>query len=250
MNSILLTNANSSSTEVNKLTLRLRQKMTLKDSLIALGNLTLYYSWFNIKEEYGNNTLSYSKSGEVTDVTLPDGSYSIQDINNYLHHIMKQNQDTVEENEANIPSGGVTAYPINLYPNSVYNRISILISDGYTLQLGEGMAKTLGFSNRNITASANGDLVPNVERVETVLVHTNLVENAFVVDSSILYSFTPDKPFGYLLNVKPSFPRWCHTRNSEFSEVSVWFTDQEYRPLEIEDPKITVDLLIKPRNLI
>lgn len=250
MNSILLTQSSNVSKEAHKLTLKLRQKMVLEDSLISLVNLTLYYSWFNIKEKYGNNTFVYIKNGEQTNITLPDGSYSINDINNYLHFIMRANQDTIDDNIINVPDGDTTSYPINLFANSVYNRVTVVLSDGYSLQLGEGMAKVLGFSKRTISTTQNGDLVPELERVTTVLVHSNLVENEFVVDSSLLFSFTPHVPFGHILNVSPNFPRWCSTRNSEFSEVSVWFTDQDNRPLEIEDPNITADIVIKPEDLI
>ena len=75
-----------------------------------------------------------------------------------------------------------------------------------------------------------------MERVETVLVHCNLAQNDFTQDSSLIFTFVPYSTFGTKLHEKPRFPLWRHTRKTgEIREIDIWFTDQLYRPLEIED---------------
>ena len=66
--------------------------------------------------------------------------------------------------------------------------------------------------------------------VEVVLVQCNLVENQYQQKSEVLYTFTPNKTYAYLLNAEPS-------------NFIITFTDQNGWPLEIED-KISLTLLI------
>jgi hypothetical protein len=63
---------------------------------IALGNLYCFYSWFNIMASFGNNTFSYNwpnSSGGYTNypVTVPDGFYQIDDLNNYFQQVQLDN---------------------------------------------------------------------------------------------------------------------------------------------------------------
>ena len=86
--------------------------------------------------------------------------------------------------------------------------------------------------------------MPNLEVVEVVLVHCNLVNNDYQQESRILYTFVPNKTFGSLSEISPKNHVFLKTFNSEFREITVWFTDQKSRPLEIED-EINVALIIK-----
>src|SRR6266487_6252938 len=99
MNTIVLTNSNAGTTQKHKLSLKLTNPMRLDDSLICVSDISMYYSWPNIKSSYGNNTFKYTRltDNKVIDVILPDGSYDIKDINNYLHHLMKLNGDIAND---------------------------------------------------------------------------------------------------------------------------------------------------------
>ena len=96
---------------------------------------------------------------------------------------------------------------------------------------------------QNIT----GEKVPIFEVVEVVLVQCNLVDNQYEQKSEVLYTFTPNKSYAYLLNVKPSNLVFLKTYNTEFDEIIITFTDENGRPLEIED-KVNLKLFIKNRN--
>ena len=87
--------------------------------------------------------------------------------------------------------------------------------------------KLLGSTESKITGEKNGEDVPQLEVVELVLIHCNIVHNIYIY-SRILYTFEPNKPFGSLLEIS----------------YFVWFTDQNNNPLEIED-KINITLIIK-----
>ena len=64
-----------------------------------------------------------------------------------------------------------------------------------------------------------------------------------IQDSRVLYTFIPNKLFGQLLVISPENFIFLETLNSEFSYIKVWLTDQNSKPLEVED-KINIALVI------
>ena len=94
-----------------------------------------------------------------------------------------------------------------------------------------------------IRKTKNGEKVPSLKVTEVVLVQCNLVDNQYEQKSKILYTFTSNKSYAYLLNVEPSDLVFLKTCNTEFDEIFVTFTDQNGRPLEIED-KVNLILVI------
>ena len=103
--------------------------------------------------------------------------------------------------------------------------------------------KLLGSTKSKITKDENGENVPHLETIEEVLIHCNIVSNDYQQDSRVLYTFVPNKSFGQLLDISPKNFIFLKTFNSEFSYIESWFTDQNSKPLEIED-KINVTSVI------
>ena len=103
--------------------------------------------------------------------------------------------------------------------------------------------KLLGSTKINITKDKNVENAPHLEITELVLVHCNIVNNNYQQDSRVLFTFVPNKFFGQLLDISPKNSIFLKTFNSEFSCIEIWFTDQNSKPLEIED-KINITLLI------
>ena len=95
--------------------------------------------------------------------------------------------------------------------------------------------KLLGSTSNEISTNKNGEQVPKLEIVETVLAHCNLVTNDYRQASKVLLSFVPNRSFGQLLNISPHSPIMLQTVNSVFDYIKVWFTDQDNNDLEIED---------------
>ena len=119
------------------------------------------------------------------------------------------------------------------------------IKKGYYLELltPETM-KLLGSTESKITKDKNGENFPHLEVVKFLFFHCNLVNNDYQPDSTILYTFVPNKQFGSLLEISPPNHIFLKTFNSEFQEIKVWFTDQASKPLEVGD-KINLTLIIK-----
>ena len=61
--------------------------------------------------------------------------------------------------------------------------------------------KLLGSTKRKITKDENGENVPYLEITEVVLTHCNTVDNDYLQDSRVLYTFVPNKSFGQLLDI-------------------------------------------------
>ena len=93
--------------------------------------------------------------------------------------------------------------------------------------------KLLGSISSIIDADKNSENVPRLENV--VLVHFNLVNNSYQQHSRVLFTFVPTKRYGQLISISPHSLVFLKTMNTEFSEIEIWFTDQNNNALEIED---------------
>ena len=108
---------NSKKSAPHRLLLNLTDKIDLrrKDKYIALSNLSIYDTWKNIKKSYNNNKFKISAPTWNEVFELPDGSYSIPDIQHYFEYILKKH-------------GEKTVNPsIKIYANRIANRIMFKI---------------------------------------------------------------------------------------------------------------------------
>ena len=99
------------------------------------------------------------------------------------------------------------------------------------------------WKHRKKDKNINDENVTHLEITEVVLVPRNIVNNDYQQDSRVLYTFIPNKSFSQLLNVSPQNFIFLENFNSEFSYIKVWITDQNSKPLEVED-KINIALVI------
>ena len=227
MDTIFMNSENSRTPEHSILVLKLTDKLDLRrdQKTVVLSNLSIYYTWKNVKSSYNNNQFKISAPTWSEEFELPDGSYSVSDIQDYFEYILKKHSESVDN-----PS-------IRIYINKIKNRITFKIKNGYYLELltPETM-KLLGITASKITKDKNGENVPHLEIVELALVHCNLVNNDYPQNSRILYTSVPNKAFGSLLEIlPPNHIFFLKTFNSEFQEIKIWFTDQTSKPLEVED---------------
>ena len=172
--------------------LKLTYKLDLRrgQKNVALSNLSIYYTWKIVKSSYNNNKFKISAPTWSEEFKLPDGSYSVSDIQDYFEYILKKH------------SGSVDNPSIRIYVNKIENIITFKIKNGYNLDLltPETM-KLLGGTESKITKDKNGENVFHLEIVEVVLVHCNLINNDYQQNSRILYTFVPNKTFGSLLEI-------------------------------------------------
>ena len=123
-----------------KLKLTSKLDLGLGKKVIALSNLIVYYTWRIIKSSYNNNKFKISTPTWNDEFELPDGSYSVSDIQDYFKYILKKHGENT-----NKPS-------VQIYVNKIEDMIIFKVKDGYSLELLtlETM-KLLGSTKNKIT---------------------------------------------------------------------------------------------------
>ena len=92
MDTIFMNSENSKTSEPHVLILKLTDKLDLRrgEKSIALSNLSIYYTWKNIKSSYNNNKFKISAPTWNDKFELPDGSNSVSNIQDYFEYILKK----------------------------------------------------------------------------------------------------------------------------------------------------------------
>ena len=88
---LFMNSKNSNTSNPHVLILKLTNKLDLRisEKIITLSNLSIYYTWKNIKRSYNNNKYKISAPTWNDKFELPDGSYSVSDIQDYFEYILK-----------------------------------------------------------------------------------------------------------------------------------------------------------------
>ena len=115
MDTIFMNSENNKTSEHHVLVLKLTDKLDLRSgqNTVALSNLSIYYTWKNIKSSYNNNKFKISAPTSSEEFELPDGSYSISDIQDYFEYILKKHSESVDN-----PS-------IRTYVNKIENKLRL-----------------------------------------------------------------------------------------------------------------------------
>ena len=88
-----------------------------------LTNLSIYYTQRNIESAYSNNKFKIYAPTWNDAIDLPDGSYSIVDIQDHFEFIIQNCEPSTENLQ------------VQIYPNKIQNRIVFKIKTGYKLEL-------------------------------------------------------------------------------------------------------------------
>ena len=94
--------------------------------------------------------------------------------------------------------------------------------------------KSFGSTKKLIDKTKNKEKLSHLEVVKVLLLQCNLVDNQYQQTSEVLYNFTPNKSYAYLLNVEPINLVFLKTYITEFDEITIAFTDQNDGLLEVE----------------
>ena len=249
-----------------------------KNCVLAVGSLTIPYSWFNITHAYNNQTftiafpygagLSYSMA-----ITLPPGFYLISDINNYVQ-LQCYNLGLY------LLNAGTPTYYFYIAPNATYYSVEIVLSlipttlpVGYTLPAsgywsGTGLptaTKTptftlassgsisplIGFAagsygpSTSTSLSFNSTFIPIGSTVNGLVMRCSLVNNNIATPSDIIDGVPINSTFGSNITYDPSFEKFVKIRDGIYSSMVITFTDQNLNTLYAQDPNMLLTLLIK-----
>ena len=170
---------NSKTSEPHVLILKLTDKLVLRwgEKNVALSNISIYYirkyiqssctNKFNNNNNNNNNN-NISAPTWNDEFELPDGSYSMSDIQDHFEYIFKKHRENIDN-----PS-------VRTYVNKIENRTTFKMKTGYYLKLLISKTmKLLGSTDNKITKGKNGENVPHFEITEVVLVHCNTANNDY-----------------------------------------------------------------------
>jgi hypothetical protein len=247
-----------------------------KDDEIAVSSLSIFYSWFNINSSlYNNATYVYKWLGVSYTVTMPDGNYSVSELNTYLQNVMITNGHylvnassqnvyylewilnptyyAVQLNSYPIP----TALPVGwsnpagvVFPAVAETpQIQILSTNNFKDIVGFN-AGTYPSPVQATNYSKLSDNAPQVSPVNSVVMECNLINNPYSTPSKLIYSFVVPNTvvFGEVISVQPPEFVFNDIQDGFYNSISITFKDQNLRNMIIQDPQMVLLLTIKKKK--
>jgi hypothetical protein len=237
---------------------------------MAISNITIPYSWFNITEINNNNEaiIDWAVGGSILyfDIPLKDGYYSVTDLNGILQHTCIANGLYLIDENNNYVYYLTITYDTTLYAVRVSGySIPTSLPSGWTepsnfagypvapytprLIVNLGFAKLIGFSTTIIGTitpfSVTSTQTPQGSIVNSVVIRSNLIDNDAGFPTDILDVMTIDVPFGSNINYSPKELKLVKCVAGTIQSFEVFFCDQNLNPMYILDNNVCISLLLK-----
>lgn len=257
--------------------------VTFKDDQIAIAQISIYYSWFNISSQttgaqYNNNVFQYiwyDAGGATTyTVTLPDGFYEISDINAYLQYVFVTNGHYL------VDGAGDFVYYMELKVNQTYYGVQLNsypiptgLPAGWTNPAGmtfpavastpqlivlstNNFADVIGFTAGTyptVTQATNYSVLssytPQVTPINSIILTCSLLNNKYSLPSTLLFTFAPrNATFGELVDI--TIPQYTFTdiQDGDYNSLTIEFLDQNLRKVFIRDSNLVVTMVIASKQ--
>lgn len=248
-----------------------------RNSQMAVAFVSMYYSNYNvISSLYNNNSFTYTWSDNtVVTVTLPDGNYSVSQLNQYLQYVMIQNGHYLVDSLANnvyylellvnatgynveiisfavptsLPSGytkpaaATWSYPVT--PKTPYitigsNNFGLLI--GYT-------AGNYPSSVQTTTQTLYSSITPQIAPVQMYLMSSNMCYNPYSNSANVIYALTAGTAsFGNLITSSATQFIFSDIADGSYSYLEITFYDQNMRSIQFQDSDVLIMVLIKEKG--
>jgi hypothetical protein len=162
---------------------------------IALVSYSLWYSWYNVSADLGNNIFKYNNGTTARVITIDDGQYGVSDLNSYI--------------KAAITAFGDVADNIKIVGNYNSLKVDLTIVGSYSVTFdGTGLDTILGFTEGVFIAGTwSSMLVPNITNgIDAIQIHSSLVSPSSNLinndQSTCLHQFTPQNGPGANLSAE------------------------------------------------
>lgn len=210
---------------------------------LALLKCNLWYSYFNVSTEYNNNTFQYTTNlAQVRTVTIPNGNYTILQLNTYIAAVMAANGDSIS---------------VSFTPNYSTLKVTITLSNGYSINLTTSDFNILLGWNKaiyNFVGAQDGQLPANINRdINSLLISCDIIGGSFKngVISNVLYSFVPSVPPGANIEVVPTTVVYLPVIQPDFiTKIRIRITDQLGRRVNLNGQPVTYLLHLRKRQEI
>lgn len=251
-----------------------------KDYEICIGSLTIPYAFYNVSQFYSNTTfsLTFPTTASATTtvaVTLPDGFYSVTDIQNYIQQICLANGFYLIDGAGNFVFYTYLTYSSTYYKvQLVQTLVPTSLPAGYTqpaswqgyratsvtptlvLAASGSIAPIIGFApgasypstpsvtNYNILSTST----PQGSTVNSLIARCSLVNNSVTVPSDIMDGFPINATFGSNITYDPSFEKWVELKDGVYNSLTFIIVDQNLNSISSVDPNVAITLLIRKRR--
>jgi hypothetical protein len=244
-------------------------------SKLSLLSFSLYNQTFNITSTYNNNTFSIIWLGTTYNFVIPSGYYAVSDINAYIQYCLLQNNLYVTTSQS------TPYYFIAAVANSIQYSAQISVIPiptaanattlGYTkpsgatwswpsiattpqIVLSAGLGEILGFSSTMLTLpavvkSTNQSFLSNqtpiLSPIYSYLISCNLLNSSMSIFNQLMFQVPlGGTGFGDLLTYNATMQMELDIHPGVYSQIQITFNDQNYNPLSLIDPELTLILLI------
>jgi len=274
-NSNVVANTNKSTYQYNFINGNFR----LKNAKISLTNVTLPYSWFNISNQWANQTLSiYWVSGTTITaypITIPAGFYTTSDINNYIQQVCilnglylinasgqyvfyiavttnvnaYANQLILTAIPNSLPTGYTAPSSFPGYPTAVGATMGISFASSGSVGPLLGFAGGSSYGSVSVVNTTNVSALstqtPVATPVNSIIIRCNLAYNPTIMPSDILDSIPINTTFGSNIEYSPSFQRWITIQDGTYSSIQLSLFDENLVQLQAQDSHSLFTLMIE-----
>ena len=198
-------------------------------------------SWYNVRPEYENNTLRFSKDKGVNfeEINFPSGVYDYEDLNEFIH----QKIGTL---------GDGKNYGINILFDLTTYKVFIKLDENYQIDftVSGNFNDLLGFEKKLLKGSAFGDFLPNITNsIDNIYLNCSLLSDSIVDGkrSDVLFTFPTNTKIRALpFREHPQIDYlWNKIGTSHISNVRFWLTDDKDREVDLNGIDISLTIVMK-----
>ena len=213
---------------------------------VALVKLHTWYSYHNVSSDFGNNIVRYSTDGGATweaDIVIPNGIYSIENINSFIQSVMNTRGDWNDVDET---------YYLSIDANWNTLRVDVTLSNNYQLDFTAGSICTLfGFTSKIVTASESGTLPMDITNgTNSLELACDLTDSGYSnqYPGPTMYSFVPQVGPGSAITVAPNPPIYLPVNKEVIHQINVKVTNQVGSRINLNGESLTVMLHLRKIN--
>jgi hypothetical protein len=258
----------------NQLVFKFPNSVRLSNHALAVSNVSMFYSWYNISTSLQNNIFQYTWSNDGTAVdntytiTIPNGTWNISDINGFLQNEM------INNNTYAIDASGNYVYYLEMVVNAIEYGIQLnsfavptsfpsgwtyartIPTTSFTPQfiIPANFNKIIGFQpnttfpltiNHTTNQSTISTQAPEVQPNPTLFLTCSGIQNPYTIPSSIIYSITPNANVGDQIVFTPPQLIFNKILEGTYDRLVLGWLGGNLQPIQILDPNMTITLEIR-----
>jgi len=247
-----------------------------KGDKLSLYSFSMYNSFYNISQtQYQNTNITFTWfDGTVYNWVIPDGYYSLSDLNLWLQQqfILNKLYCVNSNNSQNIyfvqfqtnsvlykaqidlfymPSAtNATLYRYQVAPGATWNfpatntMVRIAINDNLKVYFGTSQT-TFGIINPAQNMNYLSDVCPSISRVFSIYLGCNLITSDYNQIGNLFSQFPISASYGNLIKIESPIDALISIKEGIYSEITVSIWDQNNSPLVFIDKDMTLFLIVQ-----